>query len=129
MAKSVPVLSLDSTSSLNVVAIDGVQYTLRDKEDMSYPALKRTMAAAKRMEVLGQKEDDLTAADEAEIGQILTQVCVAVLDAPLAVIERLSDVKKSQIATVFTSLSAAAATATRAKATRPTKKTAKRRRG
>lgn len=103
MATPDRVLDITTDRARPVVRIDQVTYPLRTTNDLTLDAYKTLERLTPRIGAL-LLQDALTPAEGKELGQLLDQVCRLALVAPPAVLDRLSDVHRVQVFTVFTEL-------------------------
>jgi hypothetical protein len=98
--RTVPVLNLDSLIDRPVVIIDGHEYQLLTQAILPPIDVHRLAKFSRRIEVLTQQED-LTAAEEAELTALPDRICRLLLEAPNEVHAKLTDTKRMEIAATF----------------------------
>lgn len=114
----VPILDISTLVTREHVRIDGALYALRNADELTY-LFNRTLGAKfGRVGGLLQRKKR-TKAQEQEKHQLLDECCRAVLDAPPAVHQKLSDRHRMEIVAVFSQLLQARRGAAGAKAAAP----------
>lgn len=127
----VPILQFDTLLTGRPVKIDGTTYHVKHPDRLTLSEMKRYEALAPRTSALLQ-QTKWTKAQQAELSDLLDQVCALILDAPPTVRARLSEAHRIVILGVFTQLRSpvrAAIGAMLSRTTRPPKTGAKRSRG
>jgi hypothetical protein len=103
-----PVLDLTTEAERLTVKIDGVEYLLRQSNDLSLANLRfieRTGARLLALEA-GFEQGDLKEREEAEYASLLAQWCELAIDAPQDVIEKVGVLNRALIIQSFLELSA-----------------------
>lgn len=96
-------LNLDTLTDRPTVIVDGVAYPLRAVDGFSILEFKRHMKAAPRIGELLDRED-LTEDEGAELSRLLDASARRVLAAPADVHDKLNDMQRLQVYSVFLSL-------------------------
>lgn len=98
MAISTPVLDLTIVNP--EVSIDGERYALRVREDLS---ILTNAEHAKRFDRIDQLRGNgkRSPKEKAELGKLLEEACAAVLDAPPAILGKLTEYQRLSVVTAF----------------------------
>lgn len=99
-----PLLSLDTLTDRDQVAIDGTSYDLLKPEQLSLVSYNRIAPILTRFQALMEMKT-LTDGESEELAQILDRVCRECLQAPPEVQARLTDEQRLQIVVAFAGLS------------------------
>lgn len=100
---SAPALDLTTQHDRPVIKIDGIEYEMRVLDDLSLVDMHRIDRMGPRIEALGKKLEQRTSTDEEaiELSTMLVEGCRIVLDAPVEIIDKVSDVGRLNIFKVF----------------------------
>jgi hypothetical protein len=102
MATTAPLLDLVTIAPQYTIIIDGVSYFIRHTDALT---LRQSLIADRAIPRIAELlKTDLTEEEDRELSGLLQQVCQVVLDAPLDVQARLTDVQKLQVFVAFTPL-------------------------
>lgn len=103
MADRTPALSLDTMHEGIPITIDGARYEIRNASSLSLGTLKAIDALQPRTdELFGKKE--LSDEETSELSSLLQRVCELLVDAPAALLAKLSDIQRIAICQAFTQL-------------------------
>jgi len=98
MADNSPILNLNTINP--VVRIDGDDYTLRTREDLTIVGNIRTSKQFQRFQTLRFK-GKRTPNEERELKKVLGQLCAEMLEAPPEVHAKLTQMQQLAVVTVF----------------------------
>ncbi len=105
----VPLLSLEvENRPRHVIAIDGVNYTLRRSDDLSIEASRELAVQLKtfgQISDLARQPKALARATRAQLDKVLRDLCALILAAPPAVLKKITPVQRFRIVNVFLMLS------------------------
>jgi len=91
-------LDLTTAEALPSVRIDGQAYGIRI--DVEYAELLRLRDIGRRIQAINDSEER-TEQEDAELGDLLRKMVASVLKAPNEVLEKLTDLQRFRIVTVF----------------------------
>jgi len=95
-------LTTNGRSPRAVIAIDGQPYTLRRPQELSLVDLHALSTKIPQAVQALEKGDAMTQTERADVSAVITRLCGAiVVDAPPAVLARLTELQRVQVIDVF----------------------------